>query len=81
MFFVPTRSPRQVEHFSFLLDEFRRFDFHISKREERKKNKKNKIRTLPSLSLSDTSFNFYFFIIFILFILKWDPHVPFFFTS
>ena len=85
MFLVPTRNPHRVEPFRSCPDEFRRFDFRISKREEKKR--KIKINSLTALSLSlllsEKNFVFHFFILYLFyyyfyFIFKWDPYVPFF---
>ena len=69
MFLVPTRSPHRVEHFASCPDEFRRFDFRISKREviEEKKLKKKYFSYAPSLSLSRLPFSFSYICLFVLF--------------
>ena len=74
MFFVLTRSPRRVEHFSSYLDEFRLSDFHISKREAREK-KINKIKIVPPrLCLKPFFVHFYVF-----FLIKSETHMSLFF--
>ena len=51
MFLVPKRSPHRVEHFTSYPDEFRRSDFHISKREARENKKIKKIKTFGQIKI------------------------------
>ena len=68
MFLVPKRSPHRVEHFASCPDEFRRSDFHISKRETRKEKKIKKISR--SFSLCRQLSFLWFCFVFILFYFK-----------
>ena len=82
--FGTTRSPRRVEHFSFLAQRIMtvRFPYIEEKRKKRKKN----IYSLTVSRLSHFSFrlrpnlfHFYPLFIYLFLYLKWDPHVIFFF--